>query len=381
MTGRRLRLGMVGGGDGAFIGGVHRMAARIDDCWELAAGAFQSDPARSRAFGTSLRLAPDRCYDDFRSMAIAEARRADRIDAVAIVTPNYLHAPVAFAFLDAGIAVICDKPMATSSAEAEGLLAAVQESGLPFVLTHNYSAYPMVRQARAMIEAGELGVLRVVHAEYAQDWLASQLSGNKQADWRGDPARAGPAGALGDIATHAFHLAEFVTGVRATSLACELSTFVAGRKVDDNAHIMLRFPGASRGLLWASQVAIGAANGLRLRVMGERGGLDWSQETPDELRFTPIGEATRTLRRGGPGMSHSAKRATRLPAGHPEGYLEGFAQIYADASELIRAHIESRPPDPQAALTPGVEDGVRSSRFIEAALRSADGDGSWTPIP
>jgi len=369
---------MVGGGEGAFIGGVHRMAARLDGHWELVAGNFQSDPAKSVALGRGLGLAEDRSYGDFRTMAAAEAKREDRIDAVSIVTPNHQHHPAARAFLDAGIPVICDKPLTTNLADANDVASAVKRTGLPFILTHNYSGYPMVRQARAMVEAGDLGKLRVVQAEYAQDWLATDLKDQKQADWRGDPKRAGPGGALGDIATHAFHLAEFVTGLKADSLAADLSTFVPGRKVDDNAHVMLRFGGGAKGMLWASQVAPGKANGLRLRIYGERASLEWSQEQPEELLFSWLGEPTRILRRGGQGLSPAAQRATRLPPGHPEGYLEAFAQIYTDAAELVRANREKRKPDPLATLAPGVEDGVRGVRFIEAAIASHASNGAWT---
>ncbi len=371
---------MVGGGEGAFIGGVHRMAARIDDKWELVAGNFQSDPEKSVAFGKGLGLAPDRCYGDFRTMAASEAKRSDRIHAVSIVTPNSTHHAIARAFLDAGIPVICDKPMTITMKHANDLAEVAAKTGLPFVLTHNYSGYPMVRQARAMVEAGSLGAIRIVQAEYAQDWLATDLSGNKQADWRGDPAKAGPGGALGDIATHAFQLAEFVTGLKATAVAADLASFVPGRKVDDNAHVMLRFAGAAKGMLWASQVATGAVNGLKLRIHGERGGLEWAQETPEELRFTPLGEPPRVYRRGGPGLSPSAAHATRIPAGHPEGYLEGFAQIYSDAAELVRAHAEKREPSAFARLAPGIADGVRGVEFIEAAVASHTNNGAWTSL-
>jgi predicted dehydrogenase len=371
---------MVGGGEGAFIGGVHRMAARIDDQWELVAGAFQSNPAQSVRFGFNLGLTNERCYGDFRTMAAQEAARGDRIEAVAIVTPNHLHHAAAKAFLDAGIPVICDKPLTTSSKDALDLADAVKRSGLPFVLTHNYSGYPMIRQARAMVEAGDLGKLRIVQVEYAQDWLATDLGANKQADWRGDPARAGPGGALGDIATHAFHVAEFVMRQKANSVAADLSSFVPGRKLDDNAHVLLRFGDGAKGMLWASQVASGAANGLRLRIYGERGGLEWFQELPEELRFAPLGEPPRIYRRGGPGLSPSAQRATRLPPGHPEGYLEAFAQIYADAAELVRAHIDKRAADPLATLAPGIEDGVRGVRFIEAAVASQGKNSAWMPL-
>lgn len=369
---------MVGGGEGAFIGGVHRMAARLDDRWTLVAGAFSADPAASIAFGRSLGLAQDRCYGDWRTMAQAEATRPDRIDAVAIVTPNHLHHGPARAFLDAGVAVICDKPLTTTLADALDLAQTVERTGAPFVLTHNYSGYAMVRQMRAMVADGALGAIRVVQAEYAQDWLATDLSGNKQADWRGDPERAGGGGALGDIATHAYHLAAYVTGSPAEAISAETSRFVPGRRVDDDVQIRLRWAGGARGQLWASQVAIGVANGLRLRIYGEKAALEWAQEEPDLLRFTRLGEAPQILRRGGPGLAPAAQAATRIPAGHPEGYLEGFARIYADAADLIGAHAERRPAP--AERPPGVNDGVDGVRFIQAALASAAEDGRWVAL-
>ena len=369
---------MVGGGEGAFIGGVHRMAARLDDRWTLVAGAFSAEAARSQAFGRSLGLADDRCYGDWGNMAEAEAARADKIDAVAIVTPNHLHHAPACAFLGAGIAVICDKPLTTDLDDALDLAEAVKRASVPFVLTHNYSGYAMVRQARAMVADGALGALRVVQAEYAQDWLARDLTGNKQANWRGDPARAGAGGALGDIATHAYHLATFVTGAPAQALSAETSRFVPGRQLDDDVQIRLRWAAGARGQLWASQVAIGAANALRLRVYGENGALEWSQEEPDLLRYTRLGEAPQILRRGGPGLSAAAQAATRIPAGHPEGYLEGFAQIYADAADLICAHKAGKAA--HARTLPGVEDGVDGMRFIDAAVRSAAADGRWIQL-
>ncbi|MDP2261489.1 MAG: Gfo/Idh/MocA family oxidoreductase [Caulobacter sp.] len=374
----RLSLGMIGGGEGAFIGGVHRMAARLDDRWTLVAGAFSSDAGRSRAFGQSLGLSDDRCYGDWRAMARAEAVRPDGIDAVAIVTPNHLHHAPARAFLEAGIAVICDKPLTTGLADALDLADAVARTGTPLVLTHNYSGYAMVRQMRAMVATGALGAIRVVQAEYAQDWLATALPGNKQADWRGDPERAGPGGALGDIATHAYHLSTFVLGEAASQVSAETSRFVAGRRLDDDVQLGLRWASGARGQLWASQVAVGAANGLRLRIYGETGGLEWSQEDPDILRYTPLGDPPRILRRGGPDLSAAAQAATRIPAGHPEGYLEGFAQIYADAADLIAAHKVGQPAP--ATDLPGIAAGVEGVRFIEAAVRSAAADGRWTAL-
>ncbi len=377
---RRLRLGMVGGGEGAFIGAVHRMAARLDDRWTLVAGAFSSDPERSRAFGLGLGLYPDRSYGDFAGMARAEAARPDGIDAVAIVTPNAAHFAPARAFLEAGIAVICDKPLTTGMQEARALSDLVARTGLPFVLTHNYSGYPMVRHARDLVARGVLGPIRVVQAEYAQDWLARDLPGNRQADWRGDPDQAGPGGALGDIATHAFHLAAFVTGETPSAVSAETSRFVAGRRLDDDVQVRLRWAGGARGQLWASQVAIGASNGLRLRVIGADASLDWSQEDPDYLRFALLGEAPQVLRRGGPGLSPAAEGATRLPAGHPEGYLEGFAQIYADAADLILAHRAGQAPPDRLTGLPGVREGVEGVAFITAAVRSAAADGAWISL-
>lgn len=376
----RLTLGMVGGGEGAFIGAVHRMAARLDDRWTLVAGAFSADPARSRDFGRSLGLAEDRCYGDWGEMARAEAARPDRLDAVAIVTPNHLHFAPALAFLEAGIAVICDKPLTSRLADALALEAAAARTGGTLVLTHNYSGYPMVRQARAMVAEGLLGDLRVIQAEYAQDWLARDLPGHKQADWRGDPERAGAGGALGDIATHAYHLAGFVTGLRAEAVSAETSRFVAGRRLDDDVQVRLRWPGGVRGQLWASQVAIGASNALRLRIIGSDAALDWSQETPDLLGYTRLGEAPQLLRRGGPGLSPAAAQATRLPAGHPEGYLEGFAQIYADAADLVAARRAGQAPPAHLSGLPGLADGVDGLRFITAAVRSAAADGAWVPL-
>ncbi|TWA83076.1 putative dehydrogenase [Azospirillum brasilense] len=379
---RRLRLGMVGGGRGAFIGAVHRIAARLDDRYELRAGALSSDPERCQASGADLFLPPERCYASFAEMARAEAARDDGIDVVSIVTPNHLHHDAAKAFLEAGIHVICDKPLTTTLEDAEDLAAAVERSGLVFALTHNYTGYPMVRQARAMVAAGDLGTIRVVQVEYPQDWLSTRLeeSGQKQAEWRTDPARSGIAGCVGDIGTHAFQLAEFVTGLRCTRVAADLTAFVEGRRLDDNAHMMLRFGDGARGMLWASQVAPGHENGLRLRVYGDKGGLEWFQEQPNHLRFSPLGEPPRTITRGGPGSDGAAAHATRIPSGHPEGYLEGFAQIYRDAADLIVARMGGATAGEQAALVPTVRDGVRGVRFIHAAVESSRRDAAWVEI-
>lgn len=377
---RRIRLGMVGGGQGAFIGAVHRIAARLDDRYQLVAGALSSNAERAAASAAGLHIAPERSYADYAAMARAEAQRDDGIDVVAIVTPNHLHARVASAFLDAGIDVICDKPMTATLAEALDLVAQVRRTKRLFALTHNYSGYPMVRQARAMVAAGELGEIRVVQAEYPQDWLSTDLeaSGQKQAAWRVDPAQAGAGGALGDIGTHAEHLARFVSGLELASVSADLSTFVAGRRLDDNAHVMLRYSSGARGMLWASQVAPGNENALRLRVYGTKAGIEFRQEQPDQLWFTPLGQAPRLITRGGAAAGAAAAHATRIPSGHPEGYLEGFAQLYRDVAEQIHARWYQRAPDPLACSVPGVEDGALGVKFVEAVVESSRADGRWT---
>jgi predicted dehydrogenase len=381
-VGRRLRLGMVGGGRGAFIGAVHRIAARLDDRYELVAGALSSDPERARESAMDLHIAPDRSYASFEDMACVEARRPDGIDVVSIVTPNHLHHPAAVAFLKAGIHVICDKPMTRTVEEAEDLARVVEESGKLFVLTHNYTGYPMVRQAQEMVMGGSLGILRIVQIEYAQDWLTTSLesTGQKQAEWRADPARNGPGGCLGDIGSHALHLAEFMTGLRCSELAADLTTFVRGRQLDDNVQLLLRFAGGARGALWASQVAPGNDNALRIRIYGDAGGLEWAQQHPDHLTYSALGKPPLLIARGSSAAGRAAARATRIPAGHPEGYLEGFAQIYADAAELIEARMQRRAPDPACSLIPTVMDGMRGMRLIAAALESSRSGGTWTPL-
>jgi len=378
----RIRLGMVGGGEGAFIGAVHRIAARLDDQYELVAGALSSDAARAHASAAALHIDPGRSYAGFEEMAEREASRPDGIEVVAIVTPNHLHFAPARAFLARGIHVICDKPLTHRLEDAVTLAAAVAQSGCVFALTHNYTGYPLVRQAREMVADGALGTIRVVQVEYPQDWLTTRLeeTGQKQAAWRTDPARSGAAGCTGDIGTHAFHLAEFVTGLSCASVAAELTRFVAGRALDDNAQMLLRFAGGARGMLWSSQVAPGNENALRLRVYGDRAGLDWSQEQPNALLFTPLGEPPRLIRRAGAGASAVAAHASRIPAGHPEGYLEAFAQLYRDIAEQIGARRESRQPDPASLLVPSIADGVRGMRFITAAVASSEASAAWTAI-
>ena len=377
----RLRLGMVGGGRDAFIGAVHRIAARIDDHYELVAGCFSSSPEKSKASGADLGLDPSRCYGDFTEMASREARKKDGIDVVAIVTPNHMHAPVALQFLRRGIHVICDKPLTATLPEAKKLAKAAEASGVIFALTHNYTGYPMIRQARAMVAAGDLGDLRVVQVEYAQDWLSEpvEASGQKQADWRTDPARTGAGGSTGDIGTHAFNLANFVTGLTLDSLAADLTAFVPGRRVDDNGHVMLRFKGGAKGMLWCSQVAPGNENALRLRVYGTKGGLEWAQEDPNYLWFTPLGQPKRLITRGGAGSGPEAARMTRVPPGHPEGYLEGFANIYAEAARAITAR-KTGTAVPEGTTFPGLKEGLEGVAFVDACVRSSARNAAWTGL-
>lgn len=377
----RVRLGMVGGGKGAFIGAVHRIAARLDDGYTLVCGALSSDPARARASGAEIGLDPSRAYGSYAEMFAAEHTRPDGMEVVAIVTPNHLHYSVALAALKAGYHVICDKPLATSVREAEELARLTAEAACIFAVTYNYSGYAMVRQARAMMVQGEIGALRVVQVEYPQEWLAGPLesAGQKQAAWRTDPAQSGPGGAIGDIGSHAFHLACFVTGNTPNQVLADLSTFVPGRRVDDNAHVLLRFPDGARGMLWASQVAHGNHNALRLRVYGERGGLEWAQERPEQLWFTRPNEPARLLNRSGSGMDTAAVRVSRLPAGHPEGYLEGFATVYAEIARAIVAGRNGQ-GSPAEVLFPTVADGVLGVRFIAACVTSSRSDGRWADI-
>ena len=315
-------------------------------------------------------------------MAAAEATRSDRIDAVAIVTPNHVHHPAASAFLAAGIDVICDKPLCRTMDEARDLVAQVSASGRLFAITYNYTGYPMVRQAREMVSAGELGTIRTIQAEYAQDWLSTDLetTGQKQADWRTDPARSGAGGAIGDIGTHAFNLAEFIAGQECAELAADLSTFVAGRRLDDNAQMLLRFAGGARGALWASQVAPGNENGLAIRIHGEKAALSWRQEHPNQLVFSRLGQPPVALSRGGPTIGAAAAHATRLPSGHPEGYLEGFAQLYRDVAAQLRARQAEIAVDPLTTLVPSIREGVRGMAFVTAAIASSAADGAWTAI-
>ncbi len=375
---RRLRLGMVGGGQGAFIGGVHRIAARIDGQWDLVAGALSSDAERARASADDLGIAAERSYSDFNAMATAEAAREDGIDAVAIVTPNHLHAAPAVAFLNAGIHVICDKPLAATAEDAAAIAAAVERSGKLFILTHNYTAYPLMRQAREMVAAGELGDIRLVHVEYVQDWLAEETH-NKQADWRTDPARSGAGGCIGDIGTHAYNLANYVSGLTPSAVSADLDSFVPGRQVDDNVHVMLRYAGGAKGMLWASQVAVGNENALRLRIHGTQGGIEWSQENPNVMNFTRFQQPKQILTRAGAGANEAGLRNLRTPGGHPEGYLEAFATLYAEAASLVR-HADQGVALPEGVHAPDIADGLAGMGFISACIASSEGGSVWTEL-
>lgn len=364
----RLKLGMIGGGEGAFIGDVHRIASRIDDRFELVAGVFSSTPEKSRRSGLALGIAEDRLYDDFGTMAKAEADRSDGIDVVAIVTPNHMHFEPAKAFLEAGIHVICDKPMTLNLDEAEALSAVAEASEKHFLLTHNYTGYPMIREAKRLVADGELGELRIINVEYIQGWLAAGNEG-KQAAWRIDPSQAGAGGCLGDIGTHAFQLAEWVTGHEALELSAELRTFGDGRILDDNADIRLRFESSVSGHIWASQVAIGQENGLRLRVIGTQGALEWLQEQPNHLWLDKLDQPRQRLTRGGASFQGQA----RIPAGHPEGFLEGFATLYKDFADLIQH-------DLAGVDLPTISHGVRGLKFIERAVSSNGQKGNWVEL-
>ncbi|WP_347331799.1 Gfo/Idh/MocA family protein [Marinimicrobium locisalis] len=381
MADARVRLGMVGGGQGAFIGGVHRIASRIDDRYELVAGALSSKADVAKASADELHIAPDRSYASYEEMFEAEAKREDGIEAVAIVTPNHMHFPVAKAALEAGINVICDKPVTRTLEEAVELEQIVAKSDAFFALTHNYSAYPLVRYARELVERGDLGHIRLIQIEYPQEWLTqAPEADNKQAAWRTDPKRSGKAGCLGDIGTHAFQLATFISQLELDSVSADLTAFVPGREVDDNVHAMLRFKGGAKGMLWTSQVAPGCENGLKIRIYGDKAGLTWAQETPNEMWLTPLaGHHQRITRRDDNLDSEVAVRGMRIPFGHPEGYLEAFATLYTDVADVLVAKRKGE-QHPMAAWVPGIETGVLGMRFIQAVLDSSEADGRWTPL-
>ena len=380
----KLRYAMVGGGQGAFIGAVHRKAMALDAQMELVAGALSSDPDRARASGRELGLRDDRNHGRWENLLADELRRSpdERIDFVSIVTPNHLHFPVARAFAEAGIHVVCDKPLVHSSEQAAELMRVVQRSGCVFGVTYNYTGYPMVREARDMVARGAIGVVRKVIVEYNQGWLATHLeaSGQKQATWRTDPARSGLAGAIGDIGSHAENLMATVTGLALESICADLTIFVPGRRLDDDGNVLLRFKNGARGVLIASQIEVGCENDLRLRVFGSTGTLDWHQEDPNRLLHAPIDGPAHVLTRGSPWLGEAARRATRLPTGHPEAFIEAFANIYLGVAAHIRAVQAGGTPDPLEADYPRLEDGARGVRFIEKVVQSASSTAKWTPL-
>jgi predicted dehydrogenase len=377
-----LKLGMVGGGKDAFIGAVHRTAARLDGEAVTVAGAFSSTPERARESGRALGIAADRNYGSWQEMLEVESSRpeGERIDLVSIVTPNHVHYPVAKAFTDAGFNVVCDKPMVLDSAEANSLISSVRQNDTVFAVTYNYTGYPLVKEARELIRAGRLGTIRKVLVEYNQGWLATRVeeSGAKGAQWRTDPARSGIAGAMGDIGSHAENLVATVTGLGVTHVCADLNTFVAGRRLDDDANLLLRFDNGAKGVLVASQVAAGEENALTLRVYGSEGSLAWQQQEPNRLVLRTLDEPDRILRRGNAYLSAAAQAATRLPSGHPEAFLEAFANIYRNVIRTIRARREGREPSAFDLDFPTVLDGARGVHFIEKTVESAASDEKWT---
>ncbi len=376
---RPLRFGMVGGGPGAFIGAVHNRAATLDGLAVLVAGAFSSDPAKSREQGEAYGLASNRVYSTFEEMATGEAALppGERIDFVSIVTPNHLHFPSAKAFIERGFHVICDKPLTTTLEDAEELCRLVKKHDVVFALTHTYAGYPMVKQARALVAAGALGTVRKIVVEYSQGWLATPLeqTGQKQAGWRTDPARAG-AGAIGDIGTHAEHLAKYITGLEMERLFADVSTMVPGRRIDDDANMLVHYQGGAKGILFCSQISVGEENRLSIRVYGTSASLEWHQEDPNFLYVRHPDGPTEVYKPGHAHLVPAAQRGTRMPAGHPEGLLESFANIYSSAMRVIRARIAGETPDPLDLDFPTVRDGASGVHFIQTALRSGR-DGAW----
>ncbi|NBB73215.1 MAG: Gfo/Idh/MocA family oxidoreductase [Bacteroidetes bacterium] len=377
---RKLRYGMVGGGPGAFIGAVHRRAAALDGLTELVAGAFSSDPDKSAEQGRALHLDDDRVYGSYQEMAEAEAALPDdeRIDFVSIVTPNFLHFDVAKTFIEHGFHVICDKPMTTTLEDAETLCRLVDEHDAVFCLTHNYTGYPLVKQARSFVEDGTLGEIRKIVVEYPQGWLASRLEeqGNKQADWRTDPERAG-AGALGDIGSHAENLARYVTGLGMERLCADVGTVVEGRPIDDDANMLVRYENGARGILHCSQISVGEENNLRLRVYGTKAGLDWRQEDPHYLVMKYNDGPREVYTHGNDYLSETALHNTRIPPGHPEAFIEAFANTYANACRTMAARIAGEEPDPLDLDFPSVQDGAVGMHFIETALASGEQNAAW----
>ena len=380
---RKIRIGMVGGGQGAFIGAVHRIAAAMDGETELVCGAFSSTPEKSKASGVALMLDPARCYADYKEMILQEKKRADKMDIIAIVTPNHMHFAPAKMALENGFHVICDKPVCYSLAEAKKLKTIIQKSGMCFALTHNYTGYPMVKEARHLVKKGVIGKIRKIIVEYPQGWLSfpeEQTGNNKQAAWRTDPKRSGIAGAIGDIGTHAENLAEYITGLRITELCADITTYVPKRKLDDDANILLRFGNGAKGILHCSQVCNGDQNGLNIRVYGELGSLQWQQETPQYLHHKTI-DGYRIYQNAVGALSEAASHNSRIPFGHPEGYLEAFANIYRNFTRTVRKKMNGEKPSPMDLDFPGIDDGIRGMQFVETAVKSGKSKSKWVKMP
>lgn len=380
---RKMRMGMIGGGEGAFIGAVHRRAAALDGEIELVCGAFSSNPERSKRSGEALYLPPDRVYGSFEEMIQKEKAlpEGERMDFVSIVTPNHLHFAPAKMALENGFHVVCDKPMTFSIEEAKTLAQIVKDTGALFALTHNYTGYPMVKQARDMVKNGVIGKIRKVIVEYPQGWLSTFLEGtdSKQASWRTDPKRSGKAGCMGDIGTHAENLAEYITGLKIVELCADLTTFVEGRMLDDDGNVLLRFENGAKGILHASQISNGEENDVNIRIYGETGGLEWHQHEPNTL-IHKTSERTTVYRTGVGALSDAAQHNTRLPFGHPEGFLEAFGNLYRNFACALRAKLQGKEPNPLDLDFPSVEDGVRGLAFIETVVASASSDQKWTPF-
>jgi predicted dehydrogenase len=386
MEHRKIRMGMVGGGRGALIGAVHRIAAAMDGQIELVCGAFSADPAKSKASGKDLFLPSDRVYGSYDEMFKREKALppGERMDCVSVVTPNHVHYPVVKAALRSGFHVICDKPLALNFKQAVALEALVNQTGLVFALTHNYTGYPMVKEARAQVRDGKLGKIRKVVVEYPQGWLATRLeaTGQKQADWRTDPKRAGASCCIGDIGTHAENLAEFITGLTIDSVCADLTTFVKGRQLDDDGSVLLRFQGGAKGILYASQISINEENALTIRVYGDKGGLEWHQEAPNTLIMKWPDRPRQLLRTGGGEyLSAAAQKATRLPAGHPEGYFEAFANLYRNFAEAVRVALSGKKLSAAKMDFPTIRDGVRGMAFIETVVKSSKSKTKWVKMP
>jgi predicted dehydrogenase len=380
---RKLNAGMVGGGRDAFIGGVHRMAMRLDGKIELIAGAFSSNPQKAKLSGEDLLLDPKRVYEDYRTMAAEEDRLppGERIDFVSVVTPNRTHVPVSKAFLEAGFNVVCDKPLAFNVDEARALRDVVRKTGKVFALTHNYTGYPMVKEARELVRSGELGEILKVVAEYPQGWLIKpiDLEGQKQASWRTDPQQAGASGCIGDIGTHAENLGRYITGLQIEELCAEFTSFVKGRQLEDDANLLIRYKGGAKGVLCASQISVGEENNLSIRVYGAKGSLEWHQEESNDLVVKYSDKPRRVYRRGNDYVSAVTKRFTRFPSGHPEAFVEAFANIYVEAARAIEAEVSGKPL-PSDCDFPTIDDGVEGMAFIATAVESAKAGGIWTKM-